>query len=492
MQHILSKQGILFVYFFISIIILLPISFAHADGTVSIQGLNPGTVVTPGTTVSFFAAITGFTRPSFTVVDSASSTLRADDIFNSGTFYWTPAMSDVGPHTLTVSVSDFYGNAASASQVITVSATSSLSVPSTIPGSSITTGQPFTFSVTPQGILNPNYTIKDSFGNSSISSTNINVSGTVVWTPANSDVGQHTLQIIGTDYHGVIASVSIPITVVGISATVQNESASSTVVGIPFTFQIDTTGFTTPTYLAYDSTFGSSFNGSNIDVSGKVTWTPTSIDSGTHTLNIIVSDLLGHSTTVRKVIIVGQPSLTIGSLSPGAVVAVGTPVTFNLLQNSLASPTYVISDSMYNTSIASTSINSLGIFNWTPVVTDIGTHVLNITFSDVPGHYVATSLGLRVVASGTPISITAPAAPQTGTPHSSTKYVFTKVLSLGSSGAAVTALQNLLTVDGVYSGPIIGTFGPRTQVAVKLFQKKHGLSQVGSVGPATRALLNQL
>jgi N-acetylmuramoyl-L-alanine amidase len=63
---------------------------------------------------------------------------------------------------------------------------------------------------------------------------------------------------------------------------------------------------------------------------------------------------------------------------------------------------------------------------------------------------------------------------------------------LGSSGDGVIALQKLLTTQGVYSGEIIGTFGPRTQIAVKLFQKKNGLAQVGSVGPSTRAALNKL
>jgi len=68
---------------------------------------------------------------------------------------------------------------------------------------------------------------------------------------------------------------------------------------------------------------------------------------------------------------------------------------------------------------------------------------------------------------------------------------FTKLLGLNSTGAEVRALQQQLKDDGVYSGPVTGTFGPLTEVALKKYQAKHGLSQVGVVGPSTRALLNK-
>ena len=74
---------------------------------------------------------------------------------------------------------------------------------------------------------------------------------------------------------------------------------------------------------------------------------------------------------------------------------------------------------------------------------------------------------------------------------SSNNYLFTKPLKLGSSGTEVTKLQEKLKTDGVYSGPITGYYGNLTVVAVKKFQKLHKLSQLGSVGPGTRAALNK-
>ncbi|MGC9610692.1 MAG: peptidoglycan-binding domain-containing protein [Minisyncoccia bacterium] len=70
-------------------------------------------------------------------------------------------------------------------------------------------------------------------------------------------------------------------------------------------------------------------------------------------------------------------------------------------------------------------------------------------------------------------------------------YQFLNPLKLGSSGTDVTELQKKLKSEGVYSGAITGYFGSLTETAVKKYQKTNGLTQLGSVGPGTRALLNK-
>ncbi len=69
-------------------------------------------------------------------------------------------------------------------------------------------------------------------------------------------------------------------------------------------------------------------------------------------------------------------------------------------------------------------------------------------------------------------------------------FNFSSSLNIGSRGEAVTELQNRLTAEGVYSGPITGYFGQLTFAGVKAYQGKYGISQVGNVGPLTRAQLN--
>lgn len=135
-----------------------------------------------------------------------------------------------------------------------------------------------------------------------------------------------------------------------------------------------------------------------------------------------------------------------------------------------------------------------------------GTVLVSICSAAVSGDCV--NLNVLVIeppkaASPNPAPAAAPAAPaSTTTPPASAitlpavagataSYKFTRQIVSGSKGADVTELQKRLTAEKVYSGPITGLFGAQTLAAVKLYQKKHGLSQVGVLGPATRALLNK-
>lgn len=72
--------------------------------------------------------------------------------------------------------------------------------------------------------------------------------------------------------------------------------------------------------------------------------------------------------------------------------------------------------------------------------------------------------------------------------------VFTTDLYRGMKNDDVKRLQQLLASDkDIYpEGLITGTFGPLTEKAVKAFQKKYGLPQVGRVGPQTRTKLQEV
>jgi peptidoglycan hydrolase-like protein with peptidoglycan-binding domain len=57
----------------------------------------------------------------------------------------------------------------------------------------------------------------------------------------------------------------------------------------------------------------------------------------------------------------------------------------------------------------------------------------------------------------------------------------------------VTALQEFLTQQGVYHGPISGNFLSLTLASVKRFQSVEGISPIsGYVGPVTRGVINQI
>ncbi len=67
-------------------------------------------------------------------------------------------------------------------------------------------------------------------------------------------------------------------------------------------------------------------------------------------------------------------------------------------------------------------------------------------------------------------------------------------LDFGANGEDVALLQEILATDpSIYpEGFVTGYFGPLTYNAVKNFQKKMGVEQVGRVGPKTMSKINEL
>lgn len=61
-------------------------------------------------------------------------------------------------------------------------------------------------------------------------------------------------------------------------------------------------------------------------------------------------------------------------------------------------------------------------------------------------------------------------------------------LKIGMKGAQVKFAQQLLTVKGFPCTPD-GEFGPKTELAVKMFQKANGLTDDGIIGPKTWGVL---
>ena len=64
------------------------------------------------------------------------------------------------------------------------------------------------------------------------------------------------------------------------------------------------------------------------------------------------------------------------------------------------------------------------------------------------------------------------------------------MLSNGSNGAEVEALQTALKAAGHDCGAVDGIFGPKTEAAVRAFQEANGLQADGIAGPKTSAALH--
>lgn len=393
----------------------------------------------------------------------------------------------------------------------------SVSITNLSPGTTVTAASLVSLMLVPSGISYPTYRLQDSFSGSSASTNNIEPGGRFSWVPAASDAGTHvlTFTVAGSD---TSASISQTITVLPPpSLTISAPSPGSVVLpGTPLSFQVTTNGFSNPRFMIGDKASYSSITASNIDSSGRFTWTPVISDNGDHEITVYVSDDAGHNASRSVSVRVGAGAgLAVMLLSPGASVSPGQLLTFTATPNGYSPTGFSVLDSFPNSTVTNASINLSGQFSWVPSQSDIGTHILTITgvvgaFGDKasatqtitvtgPGGTASTASATQGATSTdtTLAGLQAKLAALTGalataragasTPAAVT---FTTYLKPGSSGDEVRALQEVLVRLGHLAATPNGNYGPATTAAVQAFQKAHGLEPLGVVGPATRAALN--
>ena len=164
-------------------------------------------------------------------------------------------------------------------------------------------------------------------------------------------------------------------------------------------------------------------------------------------------------------------------------------LTFNTSQ-AVTTPSVTINGSTVNV-----SGNGSGPYTASYAVTgnESSSIPVSVSFNNIAGTGGQASFTINNVTknSNSALASASPSSSSKSPSVSSKASVFTKTLKVGSKGVEVTALQKLLKKDGFYTGSISGTFDTATKNAVKKYQAKHKLSQVGSVGPATRNLLNK-
>jgi len=290
------------------------------------------------------------------------------------------------------------------------------------------------------------------------------------------------LQITGVTVRDSSGNVSAPASGTDILKTINAQSFSiSETTPVP---SVVTTN--TPQYAFYSSqdgtiAYGGDCSSANLTAGtgyNYITFNP--LPNGTHSnCTITVTDQGGYASNTLTlspftVDLSGNPVTQISTLPTGCTSAVGYSTTTGL---SCATNGTSTTSSTYPAGCSSNygySVTTGQSCATTPSYPAGCTS--NVGYSSTTGESCATETS----ASGATVAAT----------PSSYSYKFYNPLSYGSTGADVTALQQRLASEGIYSGPITGFFGSLTEAAVKQYQGLHGLSQLGNVGPATRADLN--
>jgi len=454
----------------------------NAAPTLTIQSLLPGTSVGVGGAVTFTALQTGMTSPTYAVSDNfIRSTISNTNINGSGQFSWTPTSNETGTHNLFIIVTD-----AATGRTMSITQTINVMIPNVsiqgATGSLTAPGSTVSFNVSTNGYVNPTYTVTDLFSGGTVSSGNMSSSGSFSWIPTARDIGNHTFSVAVSDASGHTGTVVQTFVVQGPSIMIQSVFPSTSVaVGTTLSFVVSSLLFINPIYTLSDSFTGqTTLSNANISTNGNFSWVPKVSDSGVHTLRISANDTSGHSTSTAITLLVNA-----SAVFPTPVTTLTTsPSQENIVLISLLSK----GSSGTEVTKLQTLLSQKGYFSGTPngafgPLTEAAVKRFQSTqgLSPLGAIDPQTRDALNKLSSGT---LATPSMP------SATSFRFMHPLALGTHGNDVSELQKRLIVLGVYTGSISGYFGPLTQTAVKLFQSKHNLEQLGSVGPGTRAALN--
>lgn len=374
----------------------------------------------------------------------------------------------------------------------------SVSVQSLSPSTTVSIGTAVSFALSTSGFSSPTYAIADSMSGSTINGSHINASGQFNWTPSAQDAGTHNLTITITDSNGNKATTMQTLTVSNSpSISIQSMTPATTTIyyGKTLSWSVTTSGIGNPYFTVNDFFSGTTITNSNIDMYGNFKWTPRYQDVGLHYITVYARDPLTNITHTASVqITVGiAPDIAIQSLSASTISA-GQTVTFNTVTSGIPGAIFSLKDSFPNSTASVFNIDPYsGSFSWTSTPRDVGLHILTITANNSDASKAAsTTQYITVTNDAAAVQTVAPSNPVLSTPipPAAINEVFTTYLTEGMTSAEVKQLQLVLTRLGFFNGPATGYFGPLTTKAVKSLQKSHGISQLGAVGPATRALLN--
>ena len=329
----------------------------------------------------------------------------------------------------------------------------------------------------------------------------MNNAGTFTWTPGTSDAGTHTITVYATDSFGHTAHSSVTITI-GSQISLSAPSPSNSITyGSPVTFATTLNGFTNPAYSVQDSFSGSSLTNAAINSSGSLYWVPTANDVGTHTITIYATDSYGHTANAQMTIYVSSPNTTVAASPSSTLNALKAQLTQVLAQ--LAAAKDAQSAFMFTKYL----YPGLTDYDVTQLQNVLAAH--GYYSGPITGFYGAqTEAAVRdfqrdnglaqlgVVGPGTrsvlnllgPVS--ASASNSATIADTTTPPVFVSLLEVGSTGDEVRALQEKLESLGFFSGAATGRYGAQTRNAVVQYQKAHGITPAGYVGPATRNALN--
>lgn len=262
---------------------------------------------------SYDVNATGLPRPTYSLLTKPSG---MDIDPDTGEISWTPTIGQVGQHTVRVEVENSEGTV---TQQYTIDVYEAPQITSTAPTTATTDvlyqyqlvasgSEPITFSFT-----NTTYTEPTGM--------TMNGSGLISWTPTDTQVGQHTIEVQAQSAHGVDTQ---QFTVEVYDApSITSTAVLATVINKPYEYDVNAEGTPSPTYSLVVTPTGMTID----PTTGVINWTPTTL--GMHAVTVRATNVAGIDEQSFNIEVVLHLSPTITS-SPTISAYVGTHYSYDV------------------------------------------------------------------------------------------------------------------------------------------------------------------
>lgn len=229
--------------------------------------------------------------------------------------------------------------------------------------------------------------------------------GLILWTPNNDDVGDNAINIVVTDSGGLTDSESFTLNVVNVNDAPVITSTDVTIAneGSPYSYDVDATDPDLNDSLTYSLNVKPS--GMNIDpITGLITWTPTSAQVGSQSVEIVVTDGDGATDQRLFTITVDQANVAPEIISNHILTATeNVNYVYDVEAtdgNNNDTLTFTLDSNPPQMSIDPAS----GVINWLPGNSDVGQHNVTVTVSDQSGLSDSESFVITVAnVNGAPV-----------------------------------------------------------------------------------------
>lgn len=316
-----------------------------------------------------------------------------------GLINWSPTLADLGQHLVRVNASDGVGGETVQEYLLTVRDIDSLAIFTSVPPLVAYPNVQYAYKARaydPEGD-EVHFYIQQGPNEMSVNFAD----GQVLWTPSESDIGNHTISIEGRGRFGGQSNLqNFVIQVIGDNQApeITSDAITSVYAESEYHYQVTAIDADETTALSYQLI--SAPTTMAIDaLTGVITWLPTVSESGPHTIQVQVFDSEGLSDLQEFVL-----NVQVGNANP----TISSTPSFYTIINALYVYDIIAADENINDVLSYTLDSgpagmlvdtSSGALTWTPNSGDVGTHEVAVRVTDSQGAYAQQYFSIFVQGS---------------------------------------------------------------------------------------------